>query len=270
MKKLLFPLAFILVIFLAFVDHFTGYEISFSIFYLFPILMVVWFKRVPDAIIISIVSAAAWFTADITSGHRYSHLLIPLWNTLMRLMVFVIIVLLSVRVKEELKIEKKFAKSDILTGLNNTRSFMELADIEKNRSLRFNRPFTIAYIDIDNFKQLNDTFGHGKGDVLLQDLGKTIKENIRAYDIAARLGGDEFIILFPETDRKQAEGAANKMKSCIEKVLRNYLDSLSLSIGVVTVSDPTHSVDVMIKMADDLMYSVKNSAKNGIEYKTLD
>ena len=104
----------------------------------------------------------------------------------------------------------------------------------------------------------------------LHDLGKIIKENIRTYDIAARLGGDEFIILFPETDKKQAQEAANKIKSGIEKILRKHLSSLTLSIGVVTVTNPTYPIDGIIKIADSLMYSVKNGSKNGIEYKTLD
>nr|MBU1328461.1 GGDEF domain-containing protein [Candidatus Omnitrophota bacterium] len=188
----------------------------------------------------------------------------------MRAIVFIIIVILSAKVKKDLELEKKLSRLDMLTGLNNTRSFMEQAAVEKIRSLRFKRPFTIAYIDIDNFKRLNDTFGHSKGDILLQDLGRVVKENIRTYDIAARLGGDEFVILFPETDKKQAQGIANKIKSGIEKILRKHLDSLTLSIGVVTVTNPVHSIDGMIKIADGLMYSVKNSSKNGIEYKTLD
>ena len=270
MKKFIFPLALILVIILGILDYLTGYEIDFSIFSLIPILIIVWFKPVQDAIIISIVSSVAWLTADITSGHYYSNVLILLWNMLMRFMFFIIIVILSDRVKKNFELEKKLARLDLLTGLNNTRSFMEQAAVEKIRSLRFKRPFTMAYIDIDNFKQLNDTFGHTEGDILLQDLGKIIKENIRTYDIAARLGGDEFIILFPETDKKQAQEAANKIKSGIEKILRKHLSSLTLSIGVVTVTNPTYPIDGIIKIADSLMYSVKNGSKNGIEYKTLD
>jgi diguanylate cyclase (GGDEF)-like protein len=270
MKKFLFLLALIFVIILAFLDHFTGYEISFSIFYLIPILTIAWFDRFRNAIVISFLSSAAWLAADISSGHHYSHVLIPMWNALMRFMFFIIIVILSVKVKKDFELERKFSRLDMLTGLNNTRSFMEKAAIEKIRSLRFKRPFTIAYIDIDNFKRLNDTFGHSKGDILLQNLGEIIKDKIRTYDIAARLGGDEFIILFPETDNIQAQEAVNKIKSGIDEILRKHLDSLTLSIGVATFTNPDYSIDGMIKIADDLMYSVKNDSKNGIAYKTLD
>jgi diguanylate cyclase (GGDEF)-like protein len=270
MKKILFPLASIVVIILALIDHLTGYEISFSIFYLIPILVIVWFSRFRNAVLIAFLSSVAWLTADITSGHRYTHVLIPLWNMLMRLTVFVIIVFMSIRVKKELELEKTLSRLDILTGLNNARSFMEKTEIEKNRSLRFKRPFTIAYIDIDNFKQINDTFGHSKGDSLLQELGKVIGENIRAYDIAARLGGDEFIIFLPETNKEQAQEAVNKIKTCVEKILCQHLSTLTLSIGVVTVANPAYPIEGIIKIADDLMYSVKNDSKNGIKYRMLD
>jgi diguanylate cyclase (GGDEF)-like protein len=188
----------------------------------------------------------------------------------MRLMVFMIIVALSAKVKKELEVERRLSRLDMLTGLDNTRSFVERAKIERTRSLRFKRPFTVAYIDIDNFKQLNDTFGHYKGDLLLQDLGKAIKEHVRAYDIAARIGGDEFVILFPETDKNQAHEVANKVKLCMEKIMQRHLEALTLSIGVLTVNNSTSIIDDMIKIADNLMYSVKNNSKNGIEYKTLD
>ncbi|MFH1856986.1 MAG: GGDEF domain-containing protein [Candidatus Omnitrophota bacterium] len=269
-KKILFLIAVIIVIILAFFDYVTGYETSFSIFYLIPILMVAWFKRIRDAVIISILSSGAWLAADIASGHYYSVILVPLWNTLMWGMVFIIIVAMSAKVKKELEREKKLSRLDMLTGLNNTMSFMEQAKVERNRASRFKRPFTIAYIDIDNFKRLNDTLGHGKGDILLQDLGKIIRENIRAYDIAARLGGDEFVILFPETDEKQAREAVNKIKYSAEKILLKHMDCLTLSIGVVTAANPTLSIDKIIEIADNLMYSVKNTSKNGIECKTLD
>jgi len=188
----------------------------------------------------------------------------------MRLAVFIIIVCLINRVRKELELEKMLSSLDILTGLNNTRSFIKQASIEKSRSSRFKRPFTIAYIDIDNFKRVNDTFGHAKGDILLQNIGKIIKENLRAYDIPARMGGDEFIVFFPETDKTQAEAVINKVKSCVEKNLKEYSDLLTFSIGALVVTNPDCSIEGMIKIADDLMYSVKKNSKNGIAYDTLD
>lgn len=269
MKKFILLIALIAVIIISIADYFTGYKLSFSIFYLIPILMIVWFRGAWKAMIIAIIGSVAWFYVDIASGHSYSYPLILLWNVVLKIILFTIIAILFGKAKKEIELEKKLSRLDILTGLDNKRFFMEKAKNEKNRSLRFKRPFTIAYMDIDNFKQLNDVFGHGKGDILLQDLGKIIKKNIRTYDIAARLGGDEFVILFPETDKKQAQEAVNKIKTCVEEVLRKHMDSLTLSIGVVTVTESTHNIEGILKIADDLMYSVKNNSKNGIEYETL-
>ena len=270
MKKFILLLALIAVIVISIADYFTGYELSFSTFYLIPILMIVWFKGAWKAIIIAITGSVVWFYVDIASGHHYSHPLILLWNVVLKIILFTIIAILFGKAKKEIELEKKLSRLDILTGLDNKMSFMEKARNEKNRSLRFKRPFTIAYIDIDNFKQLNDTFGHSKGDILLQDLGSAIWENMRVYDIAARLGGDEFIIFLPETNKEQAQEAVNRIKTCVEKILCRHLSCLTLSMGVVTVTNPAYPVEEIIKIADDLMYLVKNDCKNGIKYQMLD
>ena len=270
MKKILFPITIILVFGLGFLDHLTGYEVSFSMFYLFPILLLTWFKRIRYGILISFLSAATWLTADLTSGHPYSNYWVLLWNMLMRFIVFVIMVFLLEKLIQELSLVKKLSDLDVLTELNNTRSFIKLASIEKNRSSRFKRPFTIAYLDIDNFKHVNDAFGHAQGDILLQNIGKTIKENLRVYDIPARLGGDEFSIFFPETDKTQAELAVNKIKTCVENTLKGHSDLLTLSIGALVVTKPDYSIEEIIRIADDLMYSVKKASKNGIAYGSLD
>lgn len=270
MKKFILLLALIAVIVISIADYFTGYELSFSIFYLIPILMIVWLRGAWKAIIIAIIGSVVWFYVDIASGHYYSRPLILLWNTVLKIILFTIIAVLFGKVKKEIELEKKLSRLDALTGLDNRMSFMDKAKKEKNRSFRFKRPFTIVYIDIDNFKQLNDTFGHSKGDILLQDLGNAIGENIRIYDIAARLGGDEFIIFSPETNKEQAQESVNRIKTCVEKILCRHLSCLTLSMGVVTVTNPAYSVEEIIKIADVLMYSVKKNSKNGIKYQMLD
>jgi diguanylate cyclase (GGDEF)-like protein len=95
--------------------------------------------------------------------------------------------------------EKEAARTDSLTGAMNSRAFGELATAELHRARRYERPFTIAYVDIDDFKAVNDRFGHSSGDTLLRLVAETMKHNSRAVDVIARVGGDEFVILFPET-----------------------------------------------------------------------
>ncbi len=100
---------------------------------------------------------------------------------------------------------EKDARTDPLTSLLNRRGFEERIDTEKERSNRYGHPFVVAYIDMDNLKEINDSQGHGAGDEALISLARNIERNCRAIDFAARLGGDEFIIVFPETSESDAE-----------------------------------------------------------------
>ena len=255
-----------LVMLLGAIDHLTGYEISFSIFYLLPVAFVSWFDKRSHAVIVSILSAATWLWADITSGHIYAQPAIPVWNSIMRLGFFLMATFSLSAMKELLEKEQTFARNDFLTGVANSRAFNEIAKIEIDRSVRFSRPFTIAYIDIDNFKQVNDTLGHSQGDKLLQSVAKTLIANTRSIDIVSRLGGDEFAILFPESNEENAKTAINKVQKELLSSVTNDKWPVTFSIGVVTCYKSCN-LDELIKEADNLMYTVKASGKNGIEYK---
>lgn len=255
-----------LVMLLGVIDHLTGYEISFSIFYLLPVALVSWFNKRNYAVIVSILSAATWLWADIISGHTYSHLAIPVWNSIMRLGFFLMTAFSLTAIKKLLEKEQTFARIDFLTGVANSRAFYDYATIEIDRSVRFSRPFTIAYIDIDNFKQVNDMLGHSQGDNLLQSVAKTIKDNTRSIDIVSRLGGDEFAILFPETNEEKAKTALNKVQTELLSIVKNNNWPVTFSIGAVTCYKSC-KLDELVKEADNLMYAVKKSGKNRIEYK---
>ncbi|MFH1888925.1 MAG: diguanylate cyclase [Candidatus Omnitrophota bacterium] len=267
MKKIIFPLSCIIIFLLGILDYATGYEMSFSIFYLLPILSVTWFNKRPYAIAAALLSVAVWLSADMTSGHQYTSFIIPLWNMLMRLLVFLSIIFLVYRLKRQLEIEKQLSRTDILTGLSNGRYFSEQAKIELSRSIRFSRPISIAYMDIDNFKKVNDAFGHDRGDSLLALTGNSIREKIREYDIAGRLGGDEFAILLPETNSQQAEAVIKRVQQGFNDSIKKDIDFISFSIGLITYNKPTQSIQEMIKTADNLMYTAKNSGKNKVVHK---
>lgn len=256
----------ILVLLLGVIDHLTGYEMSFSIFYLAPILLVSWFAKKRYAVIISVLSAAAWLLADLASGHIYSHFAIPVWNSATRLGFFLITAFSLSAIKKLLEKEQIFARIDFLTGAPNSRAFNEIAKAEIDRSVRFSHPFAIAYIDVDNFKQVNDTFGHSQGDNLLKLIAETIKRNIRSVDMVSRLGGDEFAILFPETNEKNAKAAISKVQTELLAAAKDDNWPVTFSIGVVTCYKICN-LDELLKEADNLMYTVKQSGKNRIEYK---
>lgn len=256
----------LMIIILGSIDHLTGYEISFSIFYLLPVMFVSWFDKRNHAVIVSFLCAATWLWADVKSGHTYSHFAIPVWNSIVRLGFFLITAFSLSAIKILLEREQTLARIDSLTGIANSRAFNDMAKIEIDRSDRFGRPFTIAYIDIDNFKQVNDTLGHSQGDNLLRSVAATIKDNTRTIDMVSRLGGDEFAIFLPETNEENAKTAITKVQKHLLDNVKNNNWPVTFSIGAVTCYKPC-DLDELIKEADNLMYAVKESGKNRVEYK---
>jgi diguanylate cyclase (GGDEF)-like protein len=186
----------------------------------------------------------------------------------MRLGFFLLAVFSLSEIKKLLEKEQTSSRIDFLTGISNSRAFMEDAKREIERSVRFSHPFTLIYADIDHFKEINDSWGHAQGDVLLQTVAKTMKENIRSIDIISRLGGDEFAILLVETDEKNAKTTLEKIQTKLLDAVKRNNWLVTFSIGAVT-SYGSYNLDEVIKEADDLMYTVKKSGKNRIAYKIL-
>ena len=154
-----------------------------------------------------------------------------------------------------------------MTGLCNNRGFYKKANEELIRSQRYKGVFTVAYIDLDNFKEINDNFGHMVGDELLQKVAKIMKENSRKTDVVARLGGDEFAILFSETGFQPADEAFRKLNHILSENISKSNWSTTLSAGLVTYEVAPNSVKQMVQVADDLMYSVKKEGKNNVFHK---
>ena len=161
-----------------------------------------------------------------------------------------------------LAVEKRLARVDGLTGLANRRAFYEGAELERKRSLRYSRPLSIAYIDLDNFKAVNDEQGHEAGDQLLASVGKLLRENVRAEDIVGRLGGDEFAVLLPENNYDNAVKAIAKIHGVLNATAKKNAWNIGFSVGMITYNIPPETVEEMIHAADQLMYSVKHGGKN--------
>jgi len=246
-------------------DVVTGSELSFSLFYLLPVALVAWFSGRIPGIVISIFGAITWFIVDALSGESYSLPIIRYWNAAIRLGFFVIVTLLLPALKER-EHEKEMARIDYLTGAANRRHFFEEAQAEINRSQRYKRPFTIAFVDLDGFKAVNDKAGHKTGDNILRAFVKKAKLNLRRTDILARMGGDEFVFLFPETDQEAAKIIVPKIHLALLDEMRNNYFPVTFSIGVLTYREGPITPDELMIKADNLMYSVKKGGKNGIAY----
>lgn len=150
--------------------------------------------------------------------------------------------------------------TDSLTNLYNRRYFFDFAESEYNRSIRQNQLFSIVFIDLNNFKALNDTYGHLRGDQVLEDIASIIITNIRSYDIAARYGGDEFIIILPDTNVEEAKNHVKRLKHEFSIYAKQYQDkNFEVAVGYADSKDK--SLEEVVNIADQKLYDNKKEAK---------
>ena len=158
-------------------------------------------------------------------------------QTLIELNIFLIIayvVSIQIILRKALDREKELARTDSLTGALNTRAFTEILESEIRRACRHKNPISIVYIDLDNFKEVNDRYGHSVGNSVLKSVTRVIKDSVRQTDIVARLGGDEFAILFPDTQNEPADQFAFKVHSRLNNAMTEQHWPVTSSIGLVS------------------------------------
>jgi diguanylate cyclase (GGDEF)-like protein len=265
-KRVLLLGCLAIVLVLGYLDHLTGYEFSFSIFYLLPIFLAAWFCNRNYALLVSVVSAITWLLSNKLAGASYSHPIIGYWNAFMIFGFFSIVSLLLVFLRRSLEHERNLSRIDFITGITNSRAFYELAATELLRAKRYNRPFSVAYLDVDNFKQINDRLGHNTGDTLLKVVAETLRTQLRQTDIVARMGGDEFILFLPETDGESAIAALSKSQVSLLSAMEQNKWEVTFSIGAKTFYNFPLNVNEMIRQVDELMYTVKANGKSSIRF----
>lgn len=258
--------ALVIVSAIGLVDLLTGYEIGFSLFYLLPISLVAWRAGRWPGLITSTFSALAWLAADILAGQTYSHRAIYFWNTGIRLGFFLAVTLLLSVVRKYFERDQKMARTDFLTGASNSRHFYDLLQAEIDRYQRYRHPFSLAYLDLDNFKSINDRFGHFTGDQVLRAVATNVQGQLRNVDILARLGGDEFVLLLPETDSQAAAIVFPRIQHALEEEMTRNGWEVTVSIGVITCLGDINNPEDLIRMADELMYSTKQNTKNAVNF----
>lgn len=250
-------------------DYVTGFELSFFLFYFVPVSLLAWKGGRWLGLVGSTISAVVWAEANIAAGQIFSSPFVMYWNGGARFLVFVLVTYLLSVVKDSIVHLEGLSRTDSLTGAANARAFLEQLKGETERARRYRRPFTLSYIDLDNFKAINDSFGHATGDTVLQTVVSEIRTHVRATDVIARLGGDEFALLLPETDRDAAQTAISKIRRGIVREMASRGWPVTVSIGSLTCFDSRLGVDELIKKADDLMYESKSKGKDTASFSSL-
>ena len=248
-------------------DYLTGREISFSIFYLGPVTLMTWASGRRLGLFLAFVAATVWGVVDVAGGPPYSHALLLVWNAFVRLGFFSITVWLIADTRRAHEAVRALARLDPLTGVANGRTFHELLDREIARLHRTASPLTLAYVDLDHFKDVNDTLGHAAGDDLLRAIGTQLTATLRATDSVARLGGDEFTLLLPDTDVTAASQALERFRSNVLASIEGFAgvpDGVGATIGAVVFLRPPPNADQALRAADQRMYEGKRAGRSQV------
>lgn len=257
-----FTVSLLLLILLGWLDQITG-DYSLIVFYLIPVSFMAWFVTRTSGILFCILAFVTRIIADSTADtFSLRNTELHYWNLSIEFLFLLIMSLLFSALRSNLDSEKDRASTDPLTGILNRRSFFELTEYEINWWRRYSQPFTLAYIDLDNFKDINDRLGHHIGDEVLITVVRTITSCIRSTDILSRFGGDEFVLLLPETGHEAALTFLTKIHERIQQAMTSNNWPVTFSIGAVTYLKTPATMDEVICRADMLMYEVKRTGKN--------
>jgi diguanylate cyclase (GGDEF)-like protein len=237
-------------------------EATHSFLYILPIAFVTWFSGIRLGIAILLMCTVLWSLNNIVES-----LLISSWNIISTLLFFTAIAALLNKTRAMWENEKKLSRTDPLTGAINLRAFTELVEYEILRSQRDGLPFSLAYLDLDNFKHVNDAYGHSAGDGLLKSIVSNMVHHLRKTDVIARLGGDEFAIFLPATDQTSIKVVMPKIRDELYKLTGHNNWPITVSMGVLTCTDGTGDFDTLVTRADKLMYAVKRAGKDNIRYE---
>jgi diguanylate cyclase (GGDEF)-like protein len=243
--------------------------LEFSVFFIIPISFFTWFVGRNTGLIASGVSSAFTLVANLDSPTHAVHPHVAYWNALVWLGFFVLITIIIAQLKVLYFRERRRSRVDHLTGIATRLAFYEVAEVEKNRAKRYRHLMTIAYLDLDHFKDVNDSMGHAVGDKALVAVARTIENTIRQTDTVARMGGDEFAIILPNTGKDAAGRVLSKVLRALDEAMLQGEYPVTFSIGAVTFLTPPESLQEMIGQADRVMYSIKSTGKNRLEQKEI-
>lgn len=242
----------------------TGPAYEFHVFFILPVLVVAWFNGKRSGYAVAVLAAIEWLIADRSISGGQADIPPLLFNTVMRLAIFLNGAWLIGELRRILLRESRMAREDALTRLPNRREFHERGQQALAQAQRQGAPFTAVFIDLDRFKEVNDTQGHGSGDALLVTVARIIRQQVRASDIPGRLGGDEFALLLPNTSAEAASSHVEKLRGHLLTAMRAKGWPVTFSIGVASYRVAPRDFEMLVRQADELMYEVKRGGRDRV------
>jgi diguanylate cyclase (GGDEF)-like protein len=246
-----------------FVNSVTPPDARLGILYIVPVLLVTWTEGLAWGIIFGLASIGMREVVAWTQMPAETPMIWRIANAL----AYVAVVALAMAGLQSLRRSQaelaRLVIQDQLTNVLNARAFADRLSQELDRNRRYPRPLTLLYMDLDNFKVINDTHGHQTGDAVLRLVADAMRSSVRQADIVGRLGGDEFAVLMPETDAQLADAAAKRLVAGLRTVFKGT-PTVTASIGVVSCAATDASTDDLIRRADQAMYDAKRMGKDRV------
>jgi diguanylate cyclase (GGDEF)-like protein len=245
-----------------FIDYTTGIELRTYPMYFVPIAYAAWRLPRQAVVTLALLSAMTWVLSNMAAGLDYSLSWIWAWNFTAQSASFVLVGYLIAELRHRLRVEREASRTDPLTGLPNRRGFYERVDLLLAVARRSRAPVALAFIDLDNFKVVNDRHGHQTGDRALTTLAEILKRQVRATDLAARLGGDEFAVFLMGAAPEPARTSLDRLRQVVGTAMREQSWPITVSVGALAFPVAPESIERAIQEADALMYRAKTSGKN--------
>jgi diguanylate cyclase (GGDEF)-like protein len=264
-NKLIFFILLIIQLIVSYFDYITGMFIPFISFYALLIFIAAFTLPLRISVFYKLITVVISSTIFHYIFDQNNLIWIEIYTIISNLIIFTFIALLTRAIRLKIKQLSNEASNDSLTSVLNSKYFYIFGDKELSKAIRQKYMISLIFIDIDNFKKVNDIYGHRAGDILLKGIATTMQKFIRKSDLIGRLGGDEFGILFSNVDHG-IKDLILRLKIDLEK----QFPGITYSIGAITgIPDELDTIDSLIHNADTQMYVVKNSSKNGIAYIDL-
>lgn len=261
LKRSLFTLALFGVAFA--IDAMAPRELSILGVYLVPIVIVAWCFPDPSSWVIETLACFGICTIEEVTSPAYASTSLLAVSVLFRGLFFAAVAIATHEVKRAHRVLELRSERDPLTGLLNRRGFEKAARVEIDRARRHDRPIALAFLDIDDFKRINDQKGHAAGDRILQLVGTTLTGG-RKFDLVARIGGDEFVILMPETSERGAQIAVERIRRSFHASTRSLGVRTGFTTGVAAFSRAPRHVDTLLAAADRLLFDGKRTQKGSV------